>query len=87
MSEKEKQAEQESQQRRGILARLFGKKAPSTCCGVRIEEMEKETSSCCGVRIEEVVEQEAKNEASSCCGVRIEEVKEGVEEAKATKEK
>ena len=72
MSDMVKHEEKGPQQRRGILARLLGKKEPSNCCGMRIEE---------------VGTQEATKESPGCCGVRIEEVKEEVEEAKASTER
>ncbi|HBO3715217.1 TPA: hypothetical protein P6N70_000647 [Pseudomonas aeruginosa] len=50
-------------EKKGFIARLFGKQEDSACCAVRIEEMPKtevpqmpvtKKSACCAVRIEEV---------------------------------
>lgn len=55
-------------EKKGFIARLFGKLEDSACCAVRIEEVPKtemtpmpvaKKSACCAVRIEEVKDDDA----------------------------
>ncbi|MDY1132359.1 hypothetical protein SOK09_18780 [Pseudomonas aeruginosa] len=55
-------------EKKGFIARLFGKQEDSACCAVRIEEVPKtevtpmpvaKKSACCAVRIEEVKDDDA----------------------------
>ncbi|HIB3372630.1 TPA: hypothetical protein ACWV9G_003938 [Pseudomonas aeruginosa] len=55
-------------EKKGFIARLFGKQEDSACCAVRIEEVPEmeaakmpaaKKSACCAVRIEEVKDDDA----------------------------